>query len=33
MGAFRMPEVGLGIGTEDFAGIGNEGSDVEEDWL
>ena len=31
--AFRVPEVGFGVGTEDFARVGDEGADVEEGWF
>ena len=33
MWALGVPEVGFGVGAEDFAGVGDEGGDVEEDWL
>lgn len=31
--AFRMPEVCFGVSAEDFAVVGDEGGDVEQDWL
>ena len=30
MRAFGVPQVGFGVGAEDFTGVGDEGSDVEE---
>ena len=33
MRAFRVPEIGFGVGAENFAGVRDERGDVEEDWL
>ena len=33
MRTFGVPEVGFGVGSEDFAGVGDEGGDVEEGWF
>ena len=31
--AFGVPEVGFGVGAENFASVGDEGADVEESWF
>ena len=33
MRTLRMPEIGFGVRAEEFAGVGDERGDVEENWL